>query len=336
MTVIDINIYLEEDNVMKKQLFDLFGSRYEYLIYDLLMFFVDNSIKSRYVDILNKHGVNTALHYKSVMDFVLSVEKKYVRDAQTLIQPNDVYHICEILNQYGYLSKQNFAFFNNMDGMNSFYIGFDRGISKFDKNILSIRLNSLVYGFQYIYKICKSKVLPIVVKKIEKDKEHIGTCFKSIYGIVTAKHCIDGYDFISIDGYDLKNAGIILHNDVDLALIIPTNYNFLEGLLLGKYNVLDDVIALGYPSISGFTQFLNGTVGSITAIEKSYLSHGNLMLLTCPIKGGNSGGPIINELGEVVGVITDLPYSEGNQSMYDNFGYGCATPIEYIDDLIKK
>jgi S1-C subfamily serine protease len=60
------------------------------------------------------------------------------------------------------------------------------------------------------------------------------------------------------------------------------------------------------------------------------------MLLTCPIKGGNSGGPIINELGEVVGVITDLPYSEGNQSMYDNFGYGCATPIEYIDDLIKR
>ncbi|HHU56382.1 MAG TPA: hypothetical protein GXZ48_06825 [Acholeplasmataceae bacterium] len=57
------------------------------------------------------------------------------------------------------------------------------------------------------------------------------------------------------------------------------------------------------------------------------------MLLTCPIRGGNSGGPIINEYGEVVSVFTDIPFAEGDSFQYDNFGYGCATPIEYINDI---
>lgn len=319
--------------IMRNQLYDLYGSRYEYLIYDLFSFFMDNSIKSKYESILVSHGISNALHHKCVEDFILKFEKEYRSINDDPIQPKEANQICEKLCRNNSLSKVDFAIFNNIDGMNSFYIAFDNGFSKCDKRFISKRLNSIVYEFQYIYESNKNIVLPILVRKKEEENPHIGTCFKSLYGFITAKHCVERFDNVWIENVLIPKKNIHLHPDVDLALIIPEDYDKTGALIDGKGNVLDNVMSLGYPKISGFSNFLNGTVGNITAIEQPYLSKGRLILLTCPVRGGNSGGPIVNEFGEVVGVITDLPFVESDCIEYDNFGYGCATPIEYIFDI---
>ena len=57
------------------------------------------------------------------------------------------------------------------------------------------------------------------------------------------------------------------------------------------------------------------------------------MLVTARIRGGNSGGPIINSNGQVVGVAFSEPMSEGN---YDDMGYGVAYPIDVLGQLLDN
>lgn len=75
------------------------------------------------------------------------------------------------------------------------------------------------------------------------------------------------------------------------------------------------------------------TRGAVASLADQYLSSGvgQLMLVTARIRGGNSGGPIINSNGQVVGVAFSEPMSEGN---YDEMGYGVAYPISVLGQLL--
>ena len=87
-----------------------------------------------------------------------------------------------------------------------------------------------------------------------------------------------------------------------------------------------------YPNHSGFGNFLTATTGQIAAIEKSYLCPAyELMLLTGKIKGGNSGGPVLDKQGNVIGIITETADPQGD---YDKFGYGMAIPSVYIKKIL--
>lgn len=78
------------------------------------------------------------------------------------------------------------------------------------------------------------------------------------------------------------------------------------------------------------------TLGVITAIASNiYTSREtDLLLITARIKGGNSGGPIINRQGCVVGVAFSEPFAEGEG--YDDLGYGVGVPISVINSLIEN
>jgi S1-C subfamily serine protease len=91
---------------------------------------------------------------------------------------------------------------------------------------------------------------------------------------------------------------------------------------------------MGYPSHAGFGNFVTATLGAIAAVEESYLYKHELILLTSKVKGGNSGGPVINKRGYAVGIVTETPAAEGDA--YDKFGYGLAIPIKYINEILMN
>jgi hypothetical protein len=180
----------------------------------------------------------------------------------------------------------------------------------------------------------------------------MGSCFRIFDGLATAKHCLTDGGPIAIRGYSkeqLQNCPIILskNQDVDLAFI-KTGESYIYNF--GEPHVLDNVMVMGYPKVPFFLEFctaekanisaiadlrMSATFGSVAAKGEIYYPKNlpKLLLITAKIKGGNSGGPVINEEGYVVGVATGIPDGQGLSD--DHVGYGMAYPIQALENMIE-
>lgn len=297
------------------------------LVYDIVDYFrINNRIKEP----KNKSVIDYCAHSR-FNDSYLNGE---------IIQPGVVSTICDVLVKKRVLTCIRIG----TTGIDANYLFMPKDEVSFQQNkpYFVFLLNCIAYGFRYIYTAYSEKVLPIVVKK--NDELTMGTCFRFHDGIVTAKHCVEA-DEVSIPGYSnerLRHFGTFVSKDpeIDLAYI---ELRDPSGLTSGIAHVLDDVLVMGYPKIPMFFDFCAGeranissisTRGSIASLAEQYISRnaGQLMLVTARIRGGNSGGPIINTEGAVVGVAFSEPSAEGD---YDDMGYGVAYPISVLFELLK-
>lgn len=312
--------------------------KYPELCIDIVNYFCDDKIHSMLYEILKKSLGDGLLakSAKSTMDFAEHFREKYkeIDEPDLILQPKTISKICNILCDLNILSKVQITGFNTIFD-NDFYFGIKKEIP----NTITFQkyFNNRVYGFKYIYESYKKNVLPIYVCNKDKKEQHIGTCFKTNKGIVTAKHCLENQDYAQIPNMSadvLNNSQILTSPQIDLLLIIPptNSYEFNDYVEFGTGEIIDEMMAMGYPNHAGFCDFLTATTGQIAAIEKSYLCGYELMLLTGKIKGGNSGGPVLNNKGEIIGIITETAEPLGD---YDKFGYGLAIPSKYIENLTE-
>ncbi len=257
-----------------------YGKKYPYLIWDIWHFFADVSIKSMLAERLENQGVHPDLYFKCSMDFSEKYKNTYheisERDGNGLIQPRTISKICDILCKNGMMSKVLIGGFNGFDGDTKFYKASSqktKGSILGDKEFFARYLNNIVYGFPYIYESNTKNVRPVWVKK--EDQIYNGTCFDTVVGIVTAKHCIDNCDEIQIDGIRaeiLKSARVLASDSIDLMVIQQQNsYNWGDKFSMGDGEILDEIMVMGYPNHCGFDRFLTATTGAIAAIEESYL-----------------------------------------------------------------
>lgn len=299
------------------------------LVYDILDYFrVGNKVKP---------AIN-----KSVVDYCTN-SRFNPNLGNGMVQPDVVHAICESLVKKGLLVCTRTG--TGVSGMDSNYMYLASSESVFlskDPRLI-FYFNCMAYGFPYIYSAYLDYVLPIVVKK--NGKESMGTGFRYRNGLVTAKHCLQ-VDQVYIPNYSvekLTNSLVFVSKDenLDLAYI---ELGEPSPLVSNEAKVLDDVLVMGYPKIPMFFDFCAGeratissipTKGAIAAIAEQYITRsiGPLMLVTARIRGGNSGGPIIDANGAVVGVAFAEPESKGD---YDDMGYGIAYPISVLDKMLEN
>ena len=168
-----------------------------------------------------------------------------------------------------------------------------------------------------------------VVNKLDDDTSIIGTGFfdKSGY-LVTNSHIVDIKGSITVVTADGKKLNADLYsNDIetDIALLAVEN-NILKAVYYGKslsVNITDDVYAIGYPLA------FEGEASVSKGVLSARRSAGGIEFLQSDISlnSGNSGGPLINDKGELLGI---------NTFATENASIGMSISSESLQIIISK
>lgn len=160
--------------------------------------------------------------------------------------------------------------------------------------------------------------------------------------VLTNKHVIDGansikvvldsgetYDKVTLVGTDpLNDVAYLKINDVDN---LPTVTLGDSKTINAGQQVIAIGNALGQYQNTITSGIISGTGRSITAVSSDYSSSENLtdMIQTdAAINSGNSGGPLVNAAGQVIGINT--------ATSSDADGIGFAIPISSVKGMLKN
>jgi S1-C subfamily serine protease len=156
--------------------------------------------------------------------------------------------------------------------------------------------------------------------------------------ILTNAHVISDCDAISIAG---KGKGEIKHADKfrDLALITVRGAEGTPAYFRPTSSVIqgETVIAAGFPLTGLLAEDLNITQGIISALA-GIRGDRRFFQITAPIQPGNSGGPLYDKYGSVIGVVTaklnalSLAEKTGDIAQNINFAIQIGEVKRYLND----
>ena len=156
--------------------------------------------------------------------------------------------------------------------------------------------------------------------------------------ILTNYHVIDGAKEVTVtlsDGQEVTASVVNYDSDQDVAMIKINQDIEVPGVVeLGDSDALqpgEEVLAIGNPLSKELSSTL--TKGIVSALNRSIETETgvstNLIQTDTAINSGNSGGPLINTKGEVIGINT-LKASDGAE------GIGFAIPINDVKEKIDS
>ena len=157
--------------------------------------------------------------------------------------------------------------------------------------------------------------------------------------VVSNYHVVEGGTSIEVtteagDVYDAELIGFDATNDIAL---LKVDAQDLPHVTVGSSDALyvgDQVLAIGNP-LGELTSTL--TVGYVSAKDRVVTTDGstiNMLQTDAAINSGNSGGPLFNMQGEVVG-ITTAKYSGTSSSGASIEGIGFAIPMDDVIGMIE-
>jgi S1-C subfamily serine protease len=152
------------------------------------------------------------------------------------------------------------------------------------------------------------RVLPAVVTVQSSSGSGSGFFILESGIVVTNKHVVGANQSVSIvtsKGETIPSKSIYVHPSRDIALIKldGNNYPAIQIADPSTVNVGSDVIAIGSPGLGNISLQNTVTKGIISSFRNSE-TNGLLIQTDAALNHGNSGGPLLNSKGEVIGVNT--------------------------------
>ena len=158
--------------------------------------------------------------------------------------------------------------------------------------------------------------------------------------ILTNYHVVEGATRLTVTLYDGREyeATVLGYEAASDVALLKINATDLPYVALGNSDELfvgDEVAAIGNP-LGELTYSM--TVGHVSSLERAVNTDGtpiNMMQIDAAINSGNSGGPLFNMYGQVVG-ITTAKYSGTTNSGTTIEGIGFAIPINDIMEILDE
>ncbi len=160
--------------------------------------------------------------------------------------------------------------------------------------------------------------------------------------IVTNYHVISGGTDVQVtmsDGTTYSAQVVGGDKDYDLAVLkVDPGETKLQAVVLGSSDDLqvgEQILAIGNPL--GELTF-SMSEGIVSCLNREINVDGtpfNMIQITAAVNSGNSGGPLFNTYGEVVGIVSAKFSSSNNMSGASVEGLGFAIPINDVLDMIR-
>ena len=157
--------------------------------------------------------------------------------------------------------------------------------------------------------------------------------------IVTNFHVVNGARKILVSGitgdylekYNTQIVATDEKNDIAILKVLDSKFKSMGSIPYGINTALvnegEDVFVLGYPLTSTMGNEIKLTNGIISS-TKGYKDDETMYQIQAPIQPGNSGGPLFDSNGDIIGVI------RAKHSDAENAGY--AIKAIYLENLIKS
>lgn len=152
---------------------------------------------------------------------------------------------------------------------------------------------------------------------------HLG---KGLY--LTAAHVVADTETVTING---EPAEVLWKSDKDVALLKSAPSAQSYDLRCTPLVVGEEVTIVGYPLMSPGLY----TWGKIAGLDSGYPEI-NLMVIDGMVAPGNSGGPVFDANGDVVGIVNALYTAAFGWSYTPVWGYSLATPNTTLCALLAQ
>ncbi len=199
-------------------------------------------------------------------------------------------------------------------------------------------LAGALLGIPHITDSAKNSVVEIIIQSL--DGTNTGTGFISISDnrslhIFTCKHNLISDSGTSFLLDEVKNGSlsfevekVLIFDRIDVAIISLALPCDILPISFSHGRILEKVVSVGYPRIhlteASPLLFHSGEVNGWTGS----LERGSRFLVTsCDVAPGSSGGPLINELGLAVGIVSRRTETASQGGMAN---YSLAVPFEAV------
>jgi S1-C subfamily serine protease len=160
--------------------------------------------------------------------------------------------------------------------------------------------------------------------------------------VLTNNHVTDGCKKINVVHNGMSKLSSLIGKDGanDLAVLRThfKNNNIIQLRHSSSLNLAEQVMVLGYPLRGILSEQMHATSGDVTALA-GLRGDSRFFQTSAPIQSGNSGGPILDDSGALVGVATSklnairVARVTGDIPQNVNFGIKSAVVFNFLDSL---
>ena len=162
-----------------------------------------------------------------------------------------------------------------------------------------------------------SSSVPVIHSYVEDRHTGNGSSFVANYNsrnyLITNYHVITaGYFAVVHNGKIIKNYSVLRANDIeDIAVLTFPGIENISGILISEYEPSEGegAFAMGYPVITTSEQASLTIAEGLVSNSRLIFNRGEIgtkryIQLSVPVNPGNSGGPIFNDQGSLIGMTT--------------------------------
>lgn len=209
-------------------------------------------------------------------------------------------------------------------------------------------IKNVIFGFNYIATNYEHSVYKIIVVT-DSGNTSIGTGFlinlsvgSNLHSIIITNEHVAKYNkelevFNKEGQKESWNEIIICEDKTDVAaIVLDSKIKYPAFHLYPSAEILDDIIIMGYPPVpTARDSYQLVHKGEINSFITDYWNQ-EYVLFSAKTSPGNSGGPVINNMGIIVGMVTQqLIHKDENQDG-SRLPYFAAVPTSSISKFIDQ